>query len=270
MKRSNPFRLVIVQARMGSTRLPGKVLLELAGRPLLGRMIERLRQARKPDMTVIATTTEPADDAIAELCRREGWECFRGHPTDLLDRHLQCARAYCATIVAKVPSDVPVVDPAVVDEVFALYESGAYDYVSNLHPPSFPDGLDCEVFSVSALEVAAREATRDFEREHTTPFLWDNPERFRIGNVATPDGVNYFPSHRWTIDYEEDYRFLQAIFDTLYRGNPTFSWQDLMAFLKTRPDITALNAHLNGVVWYRHYLDKLKHVDKSWVRQSPR
>lgn len=270
MKSGQPFRLVVVQARMESTRLPGKILLDLAGRPLLGRIIERLRRARKPDTVVIATTTGSVDDAIVELCQREGWECFRGHPTDLLDRHLQCARAYGATIVAKVPSDVPVVDPAVVDEVFALYESGGYDYVSNLHPPSFPDGLDCEVFSFAALETAAREAVRDFEREHTTPFLWDNPERFRIGNVRTPDGVDYSLTHRWTIDYDEDYRFLQAIFDTLYQANPTFSWQDLEAFLKSRPDITALNAHLNGVVWYRHHLDELKHVDKSWVRQSPR
>jgi spore coat polysaccharide biosynthesis protein SpsF len=261
--------LVVVQARMKSTRLPGKILLDLAGRPLLARMLERLRQATKPDVVVIATTTDPADDAIADLCRSEKWECFRGHPTDLLDRHLQCARAYGATVVAKVPSDVPVVDAGLVDEVFALFETGAYDYVSNIHPATFPDGLDCEICSLETLELAGREATRDFEREHTTPFLWDNPDRFRIGNVATHDGVDYSLTHRWTIDYEEDYRFLQAVFDTLYRSDPTFSWQDLIAFLRSRPDIAAINAHLNGVVWYRHHLDELKHVDKSSVRQSP-
>ena len=260
----------MVQARMASTRLPAKVLLDLAGRPLLARLIERLRLAEKPDLIVVATTTEPGDNAIADLCHREGWECFRGHPTDLLDRHLQCARVYGAAIVAKVPSDVPVVDPALVDQVFALYESGTYDYVSNLHPPSFPDGLDCEVFSLEALEVAAREAKRDFEREHTTSFIWDNPERFRIGNVRTPDGVDYSLTHRWTIDYDEDYRFLQAIFSTLYTTNPTFSWQDLAVFLQSRPDVSVLNAHLNGVVWYRHHLDDLKHVKESWVRQFPR
>ncbi len=262
-------RVVVVQARMASTRLPAKVLLDLAGRPLLSRMIERLRLAKKPDLIVVATTTEPGDDAIAELCRQEHWECFRGHPTDLIDRHLRCADAYGATVVAKVPSDVPVVDPALVDEVFALFESGDYDYVSNLHPASFPDGLDCEVFSLAALRVAAQEVTRDFEREHTTSFLWDNPQRFRIGSITTPDGVDYSLTHRWTIDYDEDYRFLQAIFSTLYEVNPMFSWQDLTAFLQSRPDISAINAHLNGVVWYRHHLDELKHVDKSSVRQLP-
>ena len=115
---------------------------------------------------------------------------------------------------------------------------------------------------LDALELANREAKHEYEREHTTPFLWDNPQRFRIGNVSTPDGVDYSLAHRWTIDYDEDYRFLQAIFETLYLEHPRFTYRDLIAFLGSRPDITAINAHLHGVSWYRHHLHQIKHVNK--------
>lgn len=258
--------LVVVQSRLGSTRLPGKVLFDLAGRPLLVRLMERLGRAERPDGVVIATTTDREDDPIAELCSAEGWECFRGHATDLLDRHYQCARHFGAEVVAKIPSDVPLIDPAVVDEVFARFASGGVDYASNLHPPSFPDGQDVEVFSLAALEEAWRCARKDYEREHTTPYIWDRPDRFRLGSVLTADGVDYSLRYRWTIDYPEDHAFLQRVFADLHSRAPAFTYQDVIAYLEQHPDVAQINAHLNGVNWYRHHLDQLKHVDPSMTK----
>ena len=174
---SLPKILTIVQARMGSSRLPGKVLLPLAGQPLLVRMTERVRRAPLAGTVVVATTTDAADDAIADLCAAHGLECFRGNPLDLLDRHYQAARHYAADVVLKIPSDCPLIDPAVIDEAVRFYLDFAerYDFVSNLHPATFPDGNDVEVMPFEALETAWREARRPLEREHTTPFFWENP-----------------------------------------------------------------------------------------------
>ncbi len=167
--------VVVVQARVGSTRLPGKVMRLLGGEPVLARMLERLAVARLPSEVVVATTTAAADQPIRDLCRRLGVRVESGHPTDCLDRHRQVAAATAADVVVKIPSDCPLIDPAVVDRVIAAFVPGAHDYVSNLHPPSYPDGNDVEAMSRDALEIAAREATRPLEREHTTPFLWDQP-----------------------------------------------------------------------------------------------
>lgn len=186
-----PQRVVtIVQARTGSTRLPNKVLRPLAGAPLLARMVERVRAARLAGTVVVATTTEPGDDPIADLCRAAGLACFRGDPLDLLDRHYQAALAYAATAVVKIPSDCPLIDPTIIDRVLGhfLDHPGAFDFVSNLHPASYPDGNDVEVMTLEALATAWREATRPLEREHTTPYLWENPDRFRIGNVLWETG----------------------------------------------------------------------------------
>ncbi len=204
--------LLVVQARVGSSRLPGKVLLPVAGAPLLQRLLERIRSAQSRFDVVVATTTSPEDDVIRSLCDRIGARCFSGHPTDLLDRHHGAARAHGADVVIKVPSDCPLIDPAIVDRVLAAFLDGprSYDYVSNLHPATYPDGNDVEVMTFDALDAAWREAQRPFEREHTTPFLWERPERFRIGNVAWDDGPDMSMTHRFTIDYPDDYAFVAA------------------------------------------------------------
>lgn len=260
--------VTVVQARTGSSRLPNKVLFPLAGRPLLVRLVERVQAARLAGTVVVATTTDPADRAIAAWCREADIPVYAGHPDDLLDRHLQAGRLHAATAVVKIPSDVPLIDPAVVDRVIGAYlaDPAGVDFVSNLHPPTYPDGQDVEVMAMPALERAWREATRDFEREHTTPFFWENPDRFRLKNVRWETGRDYSMSHRWTIDYPEDYEFIHAVFAALYPQKPLFGVDDVLALLADRPDIAALNAKYAGVNWYRHHLDELQTIDAKQTR----
>ena len=261
-----PYKLVtVVQARTGSTRLPNKVLRPLAGAPLLLRMVERVQATGRAGVVVVATTTEPGDDPIAELCATAGVPCFRGDPLDLLDRHYQAGLAHGATAVAKIPSDCPLIDPRIIDRVlgFFLDHPGQYDFVSNLHPASYPDGNDVEVMTMDALAAAWKEATRPLEREHTTPYLWENPGRFRLGNVLWETGLDYSQSHRWTIDYEEDYHFIRAVYDALYPANPRFGLDDILAFVAANPDVAALNSRYAGHYWYRNHPGELKTIDHT-------
>lgn len=264
-----PCRVVtVIQARTGSTRLPNKIMRPLLGKPALARLVERVQQARLSGVIVVATTTDPADDAIVELCRAENFLCFRGHPTDLLDRHYQAARLLRADAVVKIPSDCILIDPCLIDRVIGTYRANPrlYDYLSNLHPETYPDGNDVEIMSFSALEIAWGEANRDFEREHTTPFLWENPERFRIGNLTWQTGLNYSVSHRWVLDYEEDYRLIKTIFETLYPHDPCFSLKDILALVAAQPKLLAINAQHHGVNWYRHHLAELRTISPVETR----
>ena len=262
---------VVIQARTGSTRLPNKVLRPLAGEPLLKRMVERVRRALLPTDIVVATTTLAEDDPIRELCAASGIRCHSGHPTDLLDRHYMAGLEVGADVVVKIPSDCPLIDPTVIDKVidYYLHNAHRFDYVSNLHPPSYPDGQDVEVMPIEALAVAHREATRGLEREHTTPFFWENPERFRIGNVRWGIGLDLSMSHRWTIDYEEDYLFLSSIYDALHSDDdPAFGISKILAHLNRNPEVATINAHLAGVNWYRNHLGELRTIDDSMTRAS--
>lgn len=260
--------LIVVQARTGSSRLPGKVLKKAAGKTLLEHLLERLDRVRTPAGLVVATTTEAEDRPIADLCRSLGVAVFRGHPTDLLDRHYLAGLTFGADAVAKIPSDCPLIDPAVVDRVLARFLRGDCDYAGNLHPASYPDGNDVEVMTLEALGAAWREATLPMEREHTTPFLWERPRRFRLANVAwdTEPPRDYSLSHRWTLDYPEDYAFIRRVYEALYPANPAFGLADILDLLEARPDIAAINAHLAGVNWYRHHLHELTTVDARHTR----
>lgn len=264
--------LVVVQARTASTRLPGKVLLPLAGAPALLRQLERLLAARSRFELVVATTYRPEDDGLAERVRRFGVRVFRGHPHDLLDRHYRAARQAGAEVVVKVPSDCPLVDPGALDAVLDLFRAdpSLYDFVSNLHPPSWPDGNDVELMTFSALEQAFREAARPHEREHTTPYFWDQPERFRVGNVAWPGGRDLSMSHRFTLDYADDYAFAAAVYETLYRRErPLFTLDEILALVEERPELLSLNARYAGVNWYRLHLGELRTVSASATRPAP-
>lgn len=261
--------VVVIQARTGSTRMPNKVLMPLAGRPLLQRMVERVRAARTEFDLVVATTTDPGDNAIRELCRSIGVRCFSGHPTDLLERHYRAAIALGAEAVVKIPSDCPLIDPAVIDRVLAAFFRNPlrYDYVSNLHPPSYPDGNDVEAMTMATLEMAWVEAKKPFEREHTTPFVWERAERFRIGNATWESGLDYSMSHRWTIDYPDDYEFIRAVYDELWSNpNPIFTLKDILLLLHARPDMQAINSGYAGVNWYRHHLGELKTIAPEHTR----
>jgi spore coat polysaccharide biosynthesis protein SpsF len=257
--------LGVVQARVGSSRLPGKVLMDVAGAPLLVRMLQRVRAARLLDQVVVATSALPADQPLVELCQQHQIPVYAGHPTDLIDRHLGAARQFGADVVVKIPSDCPLVDPRIIDHVLAVFRAQPqrYDFLSNLHPASYPDGNDVEVMPLPMLELAFAEAQAPHEREHTTPYFWDQPQRFRIGNVRWQSERDLSMSHRFTVDYREDLMFVRAVFEQLYDpSGPVFSLDDILALLDRRPDIFALNHHLAGVNWYRHHLDQLRTVER--------
>jgi spore coat polysaccharide biosynthesis protein SpsF len=253
--------VAVIQARVGSSRLPGKVLLPLRGRPVLERMLSRVAHARELDEIVVATTRLAADDSIRALMASLGVRCVSGDPTDLVDRHLQAARATNADAVVKIPSDCPLIDPTVIDQTVGFFRSQfpGLAFVSNLHPPTWPDGNDVEVMSREALEVTAREATRPFEREHTTPFIWDQPGRFALGNVAWSTGLDLSASHRLTLDYPEDYALISAVYEALSPGDKApFSVAAVVDYLNAHPEVKALNAAHLGRSWIDGHLNELR------------
>lgn len=233
--------LIIVQARMTSTRLPGKVLLPLAGEPMLTRLVERLRRVQRADGIVIATTTNATDDPIAALCEHLGVPCHRGSEHDVLSRYADAARLHGADVVVRITSDCPLIDPALIDQVIATHDEGGNDYVSNMLPPTWPYGMAVEVFSAAALQQAHAEATQPAEREHVTPFIYWHPERYRLRNLASPVDLSH---HRWTVDTPEDYELVRRLFDHLMPTRPNFTQSDVLALLEAHPDWTAINQHI--------------------------
>lgn len=258
--------LTIVQARMSSTRLPGKIMKTILNKPVLQLQLERMAYSRYCGQIVVATSTNIKDDVIEDFCKSNQIEIFRGDEDDLLDRHFQCAIQYKADIIAKIPSDCPLIDAKVMDKVFDYFINNDFDFVSNLHPPSYPDGNDVEVFTFKALEKTAHLARKKLEREHTTPYFWENPHLFKIGNVLWEKGLDYSMSHRFTLDYQEDFEFIQNVYEELYPSNPNFSLDDILQLLAIRPDIYDINSNLAGVNWYRNHLDELNTITSSQTK----
>jgi spore coat polysaccharide biosynthesis protein SpsF len=236
--------LIIVQARMTSTRLPGKVLKKILGKTLLEYLVERLRRVTLADGFVIATTTNDTDEPIVEMCRRLQVPCTRGSELDVLSRYYEAACLHEADVVVRVTSDCPLIDPVVIDRAIRFYQEhrSQYDYVSNALTQSYPYGMATEVFSFKALEEAHCEATAEPEREHVTPFLYTHPERYRVGHVVHPKNISH---HRWTVDTPEDFELVRRITEALYPGKPEFDMQDVLALLEKHPDWVELNAHVH-------------------------
>lgn len=259
--------VTIVQARTGSTRLPGKVLLPLGDATVLDVMLGRVKSARLAGRIVVATTREPADDAITDIATRNGVAWYRGHTADLLDRHYQAALAHEADHVVKIPSDCPLIDPRVIDDVVGAYLARSdADYVSNLHPPTHVDGNDVEILRMDALAAAWRESSRPYEREHTTPFVWSRALRFRVANVAAA-GPNRAETHRAVLDYPEDYEVIRRVYDALSTGAAPFTVDDVTQYLDDHPAIAALNERHRGDHWYLRYRDELAHADGTAARE---
>lgn len=236
--------LIIVQARMTSTRLPGKVLKEVLGKTLLEYLVERLRRVKLADGFVIATTTNDTDEPIVALCRQLQVPCTRGSELDVLARYYEAASLHKADVVVRVTSDCPLIDPTVIDHVIRFYREhrAPYDYVSNALTQSYPYGMATEVFAFEGLEQAYREATAEPEREHVTPFFYTHPERYRIGHVVHPQDLSH---HRWTVDTPEDFELVRRVTEALYPGKPEFDMQDILALLEKHPDWVHINAHVH-------------------------
>jgi spore coat polysaccharide biosynthesis protein SpsF len=223
--------VAVLQARMSSSRLPGKVMKPILGMPMIGRHIERLNRCDSLDRIVVATSRDPSDDGLAAYCEGLGVRVFRGALEDVLGRFAGAAIANGAGHVVRLTADCPLADPPVIDAcVWRHIETGA-DYTSNTLERSYPDGLDVEVMTAAALKVMQAEAKDPYEREHVTPFLYRNPERFRIAQLVQSAQMS---DRRWTVDTAEDFEFVSRVFYMLYPTNPRFGQADIEALAIAR------------------------------------
>ncbi len=234
---------IIVQARMNSSRLPGKIFLPVMGRPILEYQFERLKRVRAADKIVIATTENPVDQVIVDLALRHGFHCFRGSETDVLSRYYHAAREVGATTVVRCNSDCPLIDPEVVDLIITTYkrQEHFYDYVSNILQPTFPTGMHTEVFSIESLATAYFNARDELDREHVTPFIYNSQNNFRLKNVALDQDLSW---HRWTLDYPEDFELISLIYKAIYPKNPQFLMSDILLLLHKHPEWVKINGHI--------------------------
>lgn len=238
--------VAIIQARMGSTRLPGKVMKVICGKTVLEHVIERVKGCRLLDEVVIATTVSPADDAIVKEAERCGVKWFRGSEEDVLERYYLAAKEYDAEIVVRITSDCPLFDPTVLTEMLDYFNSERsqglnIDYLSNTLTRSYPRGLDAEVFTFTALEKAFLNAVQPYEREHVTPYIHQHPEIFSLHGQTSDEDLS---AHRWTLDTEEDFRLIEEIYFALYKENKFFTTEHILELLKQRPELAGINAHV--------------------------
>ena len=245
---------------MGSSRLPGKVLLDIAGKPMIQRVIERTRRAQMLDSVTVATTTDTSDQAVAVFAASMGVACTCGSLHDVLDRYYRAAQTHSAEIVIRITGDCPVIDPALIDLAVTTLLAGGYDFVANRLPPpftrTFPIGLDVEVCTFAALERAWREADQPFHREHVMPFIYEGVSlstvRRPLSIGVSPRGfkiavLNHSPDYgslRWTVDTPEDLEMIRRVFDALEDKN-NFTWYDLLSLIRQRPDLAEINAQVH-------------------------
>ncbi|MEN6473605.1 MAG: glycosyltransferase family protein [Syntrophaceae bacterium] len=247
--------IAIIQARLGSTRLPGKVLRPILGRPILWHIVHRLRCAPGLDGIVVATSELAGDEPIRAFCREEGIACHAGSENDVLDRFYQAALRFAGDPLIRITGDCPFADPALIGRLIDLYKEGAYDHIGVatgagaifLDGGRFPDGLDAECFGFAALARAWREATEKSDREHVTPYIWRNKQIFRCGHLK---GETDYSHLRWTVDNEADFTLVTQIYTDLYREDRPFLMQDILDYLTRHPQLSELNRDFIGKEGY--------------------
>jgi spore coat polysaccharide biosynthesis protein SpsF len=238
-----PRTVATIEARMTSTRLPGKVLKEAVGKPMLELMIERLNRVPSLDGIVVATTTNAADDPIEALARRLGVGLWRGSENDVLSRVLDAATRHGIDVIVETTGDCPLIDPAVVEDCIRVYRAAKVDYVSNVLDRGYPVGMDTQVFATSVLADVARRTSDPADREHVSLYIYRHPEIYSLRNVPAPPTLAR-PDLALTLDTPEDYALIQAVFEALYPNNPAFTLADVLALLDRRPELAAINTHV--------------------------
>jgi spore coat polysaccharide biosynthesis protein SpsF len=231
----------IIQARMASTRLPGKVMKEVIGRPLLSYLIERVRCCKGIKNIILATTVNPEDDIIAMLGGKEGVNIFRGSENNVLERFYEAATMFNARHIMRVTADCPLIDPDILYMLIEYYFVENMDYVSNCAYPTLPDGLDSEIFTFKALDYAHKHAVLPSELEHVTPYIRSHPEIFRIGNWTYHEDLSQL---RWTVDEPEDFEFVRQVIEILYPKNRDFRMKHILELIHQRPDLAQINTHI--------------------------
>lgn len=250
-----------IQARMASTRLPGKVIKPILGKPMLELQIERVQSCKTIDRVIVVTSTSIEDEQIVNLCNRLNIDVFCGNLENVLDRFYQAARKFKPDHIVRLTGDCPLIDPKVIDGTVRLYLEQKCDYGTNCMPPTYPDGLDVEIFSFHILGTAWNEATLPSQIEHISVFFEDQPERFKITNLAHSTDLS---SLRWTVDEPEDFEFAKRIFEVLYPAKRLFSMEDILDLLKKKPELASLNRHFvrnEGLI-------KLREEDKVFLEGS--
>lgn len=242
--------LLIIQARMGSSRMSGKVLKELCGKPMLQHIVERTMKSKNVDHVMVATTVAKADQRVAEFCHAISVDCFRGDENDVLDRYYQAAQKYHPENVVRITADCPLIDPMVIDEVIDVHIRGDYDYTSNTLVETYPDGLDTEVFKFFALQEAWEKAVLSSEREHVTPYIKFKGD-FKRFSVMLEESL---ADKRWTVDVEEDFKMIEQIYLALYDEGKIFLMNDVLNYLKKNPQIEEINA---GIIRNEGYLKSI-------------
>jgi spore coat polysaccharide biosynthesis protein SpsF len=240
---------------MGSSRLPGKVMMDLCGKPVLWHVVNRVSRAKLINRVMVATSTNKEDDIIEDLCRSLNIVVFRGDSANVLSRYYNCAKKSIdegdkIDFIVRITADCPVIDPVLIDEVIQLAIDEKLDYASNVHPLSYPDGLDVEVFTFDALSIAYHNAELPSEKEHVTPYIIKN-SNFKQGNVKNPLNISRM---RWTLDYKEDYEVIKLIYQYLYPKNKHFLMEDILQLLKEKPELAQLNSHISGNDGYQKSL----------------
>jgi spore coat polysaccharide biosynthesis protein SpsF len=233
----------IIQARMGSTRLPGKVLKKVLGKTLLEYQIERVKRAKTIDEIIIATTTKESDDRIVQLCQQFSISYYRGSEEDVLSRYYEAATEFNVDVIVRLTSDCPIIDPDIVDKVVSHYleNKDRYDYVSNTLTRTYPRGLDSEVMSYEVLKKAHEEAKELTYREHVTAYIYHHPDQFRLCNVSNEKDES---KHRWTVDTEEDFELIEKIIGKLYPEKTHFNMDDVLKLIDRNPAWFDINSHV--------------------------
>jgi spore coat polysaccharide biosynthesis protein SpsF len=236
-------KAAIIEARMKSSRLPGKVLKPILGKPMLELLIERIKQARRIDQIVVATTESASDDRIDALTQSLNVGCFRGSEEDVLDRVLKAAQRYSADIIVEITGDCPLIEPVKIDEMLGSFQHMNYDFMMNRLDGSYPPGLGLRIFWTETLEKVNRLTQDPVDREHVTLYIWEHPEIFSIYHFQNNLDEKYW-NLRLTVDNEEDFIFIEAIFNELYPLNPHFTLYDIIDLLERRPELMEINRHI--------------------------
>ena len=250
--------LGILQARLSSSRLPGKVLLPIQGKPMLQLQIERIRRCKNIDRIIVATSTSQEDMAIKDLCDSMQIPCYQGQLDNVLDRFYQAALLYYPDHIVRLTGDCPLIDPEITDQTIEYYLQNNYDYVSNTAPNTFPDGLDTEIFSFPALKKAWQKAKLPSQQEHATLYIHGQPQQFRIGHFK---GLKNHPFYHWSVDEPEDFEFVKQVYDNLYPQKPGFKTDDIFALLEQKPELI----DINNKIQRQDGLQKSLQQDKKWL-----
>lgn len=238
----------IIQARMSSTRLPGKVLFSFSGNTLLGHIIDRILKAKSISKVVVATTNNQNDDKLVKWCETNAIQCFRGSEQNVLNRYYEAAAQFNAKHIARITSDDPFKDPEIIDAVADLYFSQNLDFAYNNKPPTFPEGLDAEIFSFVALARAEKNSVDSFEREHVTQFFYKNPIAFKQRNLTSPHDFSYL---RWTIDTERDFQMARKVYEKLYVPGQIFLTPQILSLIEEHPEIAVINRDVKRSDMYK-------------------